>query len=160
MFCCLVLHLSSQEECSQTCMQGSTASSVGCWKQGPTQKGKLAVLSLLQRIWDKGRGGEGLSRRKAAEVINQNKHHKQVVLWFPTEYICPQIIAAISLWEGSRRIYSSGFRIRFLKGRKEWGETQTTVAVSDADLIYICGDWIAVISLGSSFWDNNFQREA
>lgn len=28
-----VLHLSSQEECSQTCMRGSTASRVGCWKE-------------------------------------------------------------------------------------------------------------------------------
>jgi len=48
------------------------------------------------------------------------------------------------------KIYSSGSRIRFLEGRKEWGETQTIVVVLDADLIYICGDWIAVISLGSS----------
>jgi len=46
--------------------------------------------------------------------------------------------------------YSSSSRIRFLKGRKEWGETQTAVVILDADLIYICGDWIAVISLGSS----------
>lgn len=92
--------------------------------------------------------------------MDQNKHHKQVVVWFPAACISSQIIAAISLWEGGSRIYYSGFRIRFLKGRKEWGGTQTTVAVLDADLIYICGDWIAVISLESSFWDNNFQRQA
>lgn len=28
-----VLHLSSQEECSETCMRESTASRVGCWKE-------------------------------------------------------------------------------------------------------------------------------
>ncbi|KAL9866673.1 uncharacterized protein GJ701_000383 [Geothlypis trichas] len=66
---------SSQEEHSQTC----TTSRVRCWKQGPAKEGRLEVLSLPQRIWHKCRGGEGLSSRKAAEVMTQNKHHREGV---------------------------------------------------------------------------------